>query len=324
VYLAVLFGIDIGGTNTKVGLVDQTGILALASIPTLVPQGPEKWLGRLGACVDQLVAGAGLSRGEIKGAGLDCPGSQDLKAGKVIFAANLPTFNGYALRDSVSKMLGVPTVMDNDANTYAYGEYFFGVGKARHDLVCITLGTGVGGGIVLNGQVLSGPLGVGGELGHIVIEPHGRKCTCGSIGCVECYASATGFRGMLAEALDEGRETRLIRGDDVKEMAEAAENGDPLALEMFGKAGVALARGVTNIVVTTGIGLIVIGAGISRSFESLMRGSFDKELAIRLHMADPASLNVVTSTLGNQAAVMGAAAWAARCLDLNWRLAIAK
>ena len=303
--MGVLLGIDLGGTNTKLGLVGQQGILDRTSLPTRVPQGPDAWLERLGPAAKRLMEQAGIQAAELLGAGIDCPGTMDRTTGQVLFAANLPSFCGYYLRDAVSRALGVPAVLENDANTYAFGEYYFGAGGATRDLICLTLGTGVGGGIILNGQLVLGALGVGGELGHIMVEPEGRPCTCGARGCVECYASATGFRGMLAEALQQGAATSLKAGDDVEQMAQAALAGDGLAQKMFQRAGVALGRGVANLVVTTGIDLIVIGAGISDSFEPLMRPWFKKELALRLHMADPDRVHVVTSTLGNQAGAHG-------------------
>jgi glucokinase len=320
--VAALFGIDLGGTNTKVGLVGPKGIINLASIPTRVDLGPQAWLERLIKCTGSLLNQAGIDPSGMQGAGIDSPGGLDPERTKIVFAPNLKTFNGYPLRDSVEKALSLPTVLENDANAYAYGEFYFGAGKGCHDLICITLGTGVGGGIIINQEIVTGPMGIGGELGHITVEPDGRVCGCGNQGCIESYASATGFRGMLAEALKAGRQTSLKAGDDVKEMAGAAGAGDKVALEMFDKAAVALGRGVASMVVATGIDLYVVGAGISRSFEPLMKKAFEKELKKRLCMADPALIRVVTSTLGNKAAVMGAAAWAARCLKLNWQLDI--
>ena len=316
--MAIILGIDLGGTNTKIGLVDKSGILRLVSIPTLVPDGPEAWLERLRDKVEFFIKESGLERGQVKGIGIDSPGGLDLETGKVTFAPNLPTFNGFDLAGGVAGSLGLPTVLQNDANAYAYGEYYFGVGQDSRDLICLTLGTGVGGGIIINGEIVSGPLGIGGELGHITVEPQGRLCGCGNRGCVESFASAAGLRGSLNEAIRAGRSTGLKPGDDVKEISEAARAGDGLALELFEKAGTALGRVVSMLCVTTGIDLYVIGAGISRSFD-LMQSAFQLELKERLHMIDPSLVRVEISRLGNQAAILGAAAWAARRLELPWQ-----
>ena len=316
--MALILGIDLGGTNTKIGLVGEKGITHEDSMLSLVAQGPEDWLKRLGAKVAGFLKDCGVDRGQVGGAGIDSPGGLDLERGAVAFAPNLKTFNGFALQDRVEQTLGLPTVLQNDANAYAYGEYFFGVGRSGRDIICLTLGTGVGGGVIINGEIVTGPLGIGGELGHITVEPQGRLCGCGARGCVESYASAAGLRGSLKEAVQAGRATCLKPDDDVREMSAAARAGDELAKELFERAGTALGRVVAMLCLTTGIDLFVIGAGISRSFD-LMQPVFELELKERLHMIDPSLVRVEISRLGNQAAILGAAAWAARRLELPWQ-----
>ena len=315
--MGYILGIDLGGTNTKLGLVGQEGVISLDSLPSQVEQGPQAWLERLRSKARDFIAASGVDSAGVKGIGIDSPGGLDLDRGRVTFAPNLETFNGFELRDQVSGALGLPAALQNDANAYAFGEYRFGAGRGLRDLVCLTLGTGVGGGIILDGEIVTGPLKIGGELGHIMIEPQGRLCGCGARGCVESYASATGFRGSLKEAIAAGRSTSLRPDDDVLQMSQAARAGDQLALELFEQAGVALARATAMLCVTVGIGLFVIGAGISRSFD-LMRASFELELKRRLHMIDPGLVRVEISRLGNQAAILGAAAWAAHRLGLAW------
>ena len=316
--MGFILGIDLGGTNTKLGLVGEEGVICLDSLPSLVEQGPQAWLERLEAKAREFIAASGLDPAGLQGIGIDSPGGLDLDRGSVTFAPNLKTFNGFELRDQVAGALGLPAILQNDANAYAFGEYRFGAGGGLRDLVCLTLGTGVGGGIILDGEIVTGPLKIGGELGHIMVEPQGRFCGCGARGCVESYASATGFRGSLKEAIAAGRVTSLGPDDDVLQMSQAARSGDDLAQELFDLAGVALARATAMLCVTVGIGLFVIGAGISRSFD-LMRPSFELELKRRLHMIDPGLVRVEISRLGNQAAILGAAAWAAHRLGLAWK-----
>ncbi len=297
-------GIDLGGTNTRVGLVSPEGLVARESFATQAGQGPGQWLASLAQAVQRLRRQGPQPRG----AGVASPGIIQRPQGVVLRSPNLPAWNGFPLAGEVGKALGLPTVVENDANCYALGEFLFGAGQGR-DLACFTLGTGVGGGIVISGKLVVGPLGTGGELGHTLVKEGGRTCGCGARGCLEAYASATGLKGMLAEALDQGRRTGLAREAEAADIARAAQDGDELAKELMVTAGRALGRAFDNLVATTGLDLIIIGGGVARAWP-LMEPAALAELQDRLRLVEPNRVEIRPALLGDDAPLWGAAALA--------------
>ena len=304
-------GVDLGGTNTRVGLADENGLIGLERFPTRAGEGPEKWLGRLARACAGLKKTAAETGLEVEGLGLGTPGVLDRTRGMVLSSPNLPLWVGFALAAEVSKTCGLAAALENDANLYALGENRFGAGRGHADMACFTLGTGVGGGVILGGEILVGALGCGGELGHINVEPEGRLCGCGARGCLEAYASATGFKGMLAEALAQGRRTSLAPGDGVKNITAACERGDPLARELMDRAGRALGRAINNLVATTGVELIVLGGGVARSWP-MMEQKTRRELGARMRVIDASRIIITRSELEDSAPVLGATVLARR------------
>lgn len=294
-------GIDLGGTNTKVGLVDQSGLRKRERFATRADQGTGQWLDNLRRAADKL-RGQGPKPAA---AGVASPGVIQRPEGVVIRSPNLPAWNGFALAQEVGQALGLPAKVENDANCYALGEHHFGAGQGR-DLACFTLGTGVGGGIIIGGQLLIGPLGTGGELGHSLAISGGRVCGCGAKGCVEAYASATGLAGMLNEALDQGRATRLDRASQATDIANAAREGDGLAQELFALAGRALGLAFANLVTFTGLDLIIIGGGVAPAWP-LMASAAQAAMDERLHLVEPAQVDIQLAQLGDDAPLLGAA-----------------
>ena len=224
----------------------------------------------------------------------------------VLASPNLKLWQGFPFGESLEKALGLPVILENDANCYALGEHRFGHGRGLSDLACFTLGTGVGGGLVIGGRLVVGTLGCGGELGHIVVEPGGRLCGCGAYGCVEAYASATGLRAELKEALAGGAKTCLTAEAGVKDMEAAAVSKDGLALSLFATAGRAMGRAIAATVAVTGIDLVVVGGGVSRGW-FLMEEACRNELARRICMCPASSIKIVRSTLEDAAPLLGAA-----------------
>lgn len=306
--MPVWLGIDIGGTNTRIGLVGDEGLLAARSFATRVDLGPTAWAARLAQEF------AALDGPAAAGAGIACAGSLNRAAGVVDFSTNLRSFNGFCLTGAVKDALGLDAVLENDANLYALGEARFGAGQGRDDLVCLTLGTGVGSGIILGGKLLTGPLGMAGELGHTLVVSDGRPCACGARGCLEAYSSAAGLRSMLSEALEAGRQTILEPGADVHDMSLAAQAGDALALELFAQAGMALGRAFADLVCVLGLDLIIMGGGISPAWP-LMAPAARDELARRLFVTDPSGLEIVMARHKDEAPLLGAAALAAESLQ---------
>jgi glucokinase len=307
-------GIDLGGTNTRVGLVSPEGLVRESAFTTQAEAGPEDWVGRLTRQHADLRQWAGSNGLTLKAAGLGTPGRLDRRQGLVATSPNLPRFNGFPLQGQVASALDLPTVLENDANAYAFGEYRFGAGQGKQDMACYTLGTGVGGGLIIGGNLVTGTMGIGGELGHVLVEEDGRLCPCGAKGCLEAYASATSLMAMLEESLAQGWQSTLESGGSVQEIAQAAENGDFVARQLMSTAGKALGRAAADLVVTTGVDLIVIGGGVARSW-ALMESAAREELGNRLHIADPEEVSLLPGRLGDQAAVLGAAALAQARLE---------
>ena len=206
-------GVDLGGTFIKAGVVNAKGeILSRVSVPTHAKKGRKEIISRIAAAADQARKEAGLSWRGVRAIGLGCPGAIDGTRGIVHLSPNLPGLDGCRLVSSLSRALGrenVSIVLDNDANVAGYAEMWMGAGCDMHSLVLITLGTGIGGAIVLNGNIWRGKHGIAGEVGHHAIFADGVPCPCGGRGCVERYASASALERRFAEAVRAGRRSRL-------------------------------------------------------------------------------------------------------------------
>lgn len=305
--------VDLGGTNTRVGLADDSGLAAWEMFATQAQDGPQAWLTRLGHRLAALMERAGELGLAPAGVGIASAGVLDRTGGRIINSPNLPWFNGLALAQGVAKAAGLPAVLENDANLYALGEHRYGAGRGRADMACLTLGTGVGGGLILGGELVTGPLGTAGELGHVAVEHGGRRCGCGALGCLEAYASATGLKGILAEALAQGRATTLGPGDGVKAMEDAAVRGDALARELFTTAGRMIGRLLCTLVAVTGLDTVVVGGGVARGW-FLIEPAALAELRDEMKLADPSGVTLVRGQLDDAAALLGAAALAAQRL----------
>jgi glucokinase len=234
-------GVDLGGTNIKVGVVDDRGhSLAWDSIPTDAHQGAEDGAKRMGQAVERIITKAGLQKADIGRVGLGSPGTMDIPAGMLIRPHNLPGWFNFPIRDRVARHCGLPVTFANDANAAAYGEFWVGSGCEFRSMVLFTLGTGIGCGIIIGDLTIDGENSHGGECGHIIVDQNddARMCGCGQPGHLEAYASATAVIARANEALSAGRASsltaRLKRGDELTPLlvAEEAEAGDGLALEL--------------------------------------------------------------------------------------------
>ncbi len=303
-------GIDLGGTNTRVALVDQGQVVETLRFATESHKGPEDLVRRLCGALGRLRELAAAKGVSVAGVGLACPGNLDRGAGAVSFSPNLPAMKGFPLVRALGEGCGLPVHLENDANCYALGEHRFGPFRGR-DLALFTLGTGVGGGLILGGRLVVGPLGIGGELGHLLVEPGGRPCGCGAAGCLESYASATGMAGMLREGLAAGRRSCLGPADGPEQVAAAAGDGDELAREIMQRAGTALGRAFASVAVFTGCDLILLGGGVSAAWP-LLEAPARLALADGLRIADPGSITMAPAGLGADAPLLGAAALAER------------
>jgi len=295
------WGIDIGGTDCKVGVVAADGrVLAQTGFPT--PAEPSAAVARIGEARRHLEAGIGR---RIERAGMGAPGPIDLDRGMVVHAPNLG-WREVPLRDMVAVALACPVVIDNDANAAAFGEAWVGAGRGASVLLLVTLGTGVGGGVVAGGRVFHGARGLAVEVGHQVIVPDGRVCSCGKRGCLEAYFSG---HALIEQALEtmgsfNGRQ-------DHKELFERYAAGDPQVVPWIAEALDVLARGVAQAGVLFDPDRIVFTGGLTRSWDVFGEGLV-ASIVRRMGPAGPAAQGILLTALHGNAGVIGAAGLALR------------
>lgn len=267
------WGIDIGGTGIKIGLVDSVGqTLAYHRIPTRQDEGPKAAMQRVAEFVQETENLLGVSDQVVR-VGLGAPGPMDLPRGYLVAPPQLPDWWDFPIRDTVANLLGKPVSFLNDANAAAYGEFWLGSGRSELSMVLLTLGTGVGGGIIVDGELVNGVNSCGSECGHIIIDPSPTAQLCvwgGGRGHLEAYASASGVVQRTRMRLTEGAESSLsglLGGNDseltAKKVYEAATQGDDLALEIVDNTGHWLGIGVTTLVHTLDPGSVVLGGAMN-------------------------------------------------------------
>ncbi|HEY6808259.1 MAG TPA: ROK family protein [Gemmatimonadales bacterium] len=308
-----IVGVDIGGTNLVVGTVAEDGseLVGLVSEPTLPEQGADAVLGRIARLARASMAEA---RGkEIIGVGIGSPGPLDTKRGIVLLTPNLGWKN-LPVRDRVGALLNLPAALDNDANCAVYGEWWQGAARGARHVVGLTIGTGIGGGIVLDGAIYHGASDSAGEIGHTTIDPSGRRCKCGNYGCLEAYASGPAIAARAVEGLDAGVDSSLPRyvdGDFSRITAqvvyEAANDGDTFALELVNETAKILGAGVANIVNIFNPDVVVICGGVTLAGDRLFV-PLRSEVTRRAFKPAVQVCRIVPGALTGTAGVYGAAA----------------
>lgn len=263
-------GVDVGGTNIKAGVVDDTGrSLSRASVPTEASRGHETGLENIERVIQLAVAQASTTLSEIRGIGLATPGTMDIPEGRLIQPANLPAWADFHIEARVAERMQRPTVLQNDANAAAYGEYWAGAARSAGSLVFWTLGTGVGCGIIVNNMIIEGAHSHGGECGHIIIEMQGgRLCGTGQYGTLEAYAGARALVSRCMEALATGRASTLRDRAANEELtplmiAEAAQAGDMLAEELVLETARILAVGTVTLMHTIDPAVVLFGGAMT-------------------------------------------------------------
>lgn len=296
----MILGIDIGGTTSKLGLVQEGKVIGRTRISTTGHSDEHAFADALVAAGRQL---AFEHAAEITALGIGAPNANQL-SGIIEMAPNLPWRHDVPLAMMMTEHLGVPATLGNDANAAALGEWRYGAGQGFSDLLVVTLGTGLGSGFIANGQLVLGSAGNAGELGHITLVPGGRACTCGRHGCLEAYVSIRGILATHAEL--SAKDAPSPSG--VKAIAEAALGGDPCALTCFDRTAEWLAIGLANAVCITGPARIVLFGGLARNGDLLMRpllSHFEKAL---LNIYQGRVDLVLTALPADDAALLGAAA----------------
>lgn len=314
-------GLDVGGTTMKAAVVDDAGNAAPSiSLPTEPHLGQDHGLATMAEAIRQAVRAAKLKMADVAAIGVATPGLMDIKLGLILDPPNLKPWRNVPVRDHIRKTFGKPTAFQNDANAAAFGEYWVGAGRDFHSLVLFTLGTGVGGGVIINDRVIEGAHSHGGELGHmrIALPDGGRLCGCGRRGCLEAYASATAVVGRTREAMaahhGPTRLRELLRDDDgsamtSEEVFDLAAAGDPLAEQIVDDTAYYLALGASAIISVVDPELIAFGGGMIAAGEPFLAKI--KEYVGRFALSYPAKqVQVRYAQLGSDAGFIGAAACA--------------
>jgi glucokinase len=265
-----LLGIDIGGTNVKLGVIrtgDQFAVLKKISIPTNSSDPADQFVQRVAEATKRIISETGQKP---VGVGVGCPGLIDPKSGMVKKSPNLPNLPHFPLRDRLQSLLGLDVEIQNDANAAALGEFLFGPSKGINNLILLTLGTGVGGGVVADGHLLQGADNAAAELGHVKVEfTNGHPCACGKSGCIEAYAGAAGIARI---AQDLGAHSPAAGKFDTHALADAAKSGNQAAQKTFFIVGQYLGRAIANFIDTFNPEKVVIGGGASATMELLRPG----------------------------------------------------
>jgi glucokinase len=308
-----IVGVDLGGTNIVVGLLPIEGgeVLGLRVLPTDAQRGPkfvvDRIIGLVEEAIGQVLDEQGGSRADLAGVGIGSPGPLDRQAGVVINTPNLGWRN-FPLRDLIANAVRLPATLDNDANCATYGEWWLGAGKGVDTLVGLTLGTGIGGGIVLNGQIYHG------EIGHMTIDSTGRRCKCGNYGCLEAYASGPAIALRAIEGIEAGVETALTdmvggRLDDITAATvyEGVVAGDEYATEVMKDTAKFLGAGIASIINILNPEMVVIAGGVTRAGDHLF-GPLRSEVRRRAFRAAEERCSIVSGALPGTAGVVGAAA----------------
>jgi glucokinase len=308
-------GIDMGGMSVKLGLVNEENqIVDKLVIPTRLDVAPEEMINDMINAVSDLLAQQGLTLADCHGIGIGSPGTIDDKNGVILYSNNFHWEN-VAIVEQMQKQLSLPIGIANDADAAALGEVCAGAAKGAQNAILITLGTGVGGGIIQNGSIFHGPLNGGSELGHMVIQMNGEPCTCGRKGCLEAYASATALLRMARQAAKNHPDSIMNQmcHNDLNLMNgiipfESASQGDAAAKETIDEYLSCLATGIANIINIFRPEIIILGGGVAAQKENLTTPLQEKVNALCFGGSYGEIARIVTSSLGNDAGIIGAAA----------------
>jgi glucokinase len=299
---------DLGGTNLRMAVVNSYGeIVHRSKVPTPQTSRREDVLDAITASFEQCVAETS-DGGTVVAFGAAVPATVNSRDGVILRSPNLPVLNGLEFTTVFSEKLGLPVVLENDANSAAVGENWKGASRGIQNSICVTLGTGVGGGIIIDGKLLRGVDGTAGEIGHIAVEPEGYPCGCGSRGCVEQYSSAIGVKNLAAELAVRYPNNKLSGADDISPLKvyEAGLAGDELALEVFRTFGIYLGIALGGLVNVLNPEAIVIGGGVSAGWDLFIEPL--REEIFRRAFRHPAErVRLMRSELGDDAGIVGAA-----------------
>jgi glucokinase len=307
-----VLGIDVGGTNLVAGVLAEDGseVLGVVSEPTLAAQGADPVIGRIIKLGKASIKESGK---KVEGIGIGSPGPLDTKKGIVLLTPNLGWTN-MPLRDRVSEGLDLPAMLDNDANCAIFGEWWRGAARGAKYVIGLTLGTGIGGGIIIDGKIYHGASDAAGEFGHVTIDANGRRCKCGNYGCIEAYASGPAIAERAVEGIESGVDTALAQyvKDDLTKITaqivyEAANDGDEWALEVVRETASLLGSAVASFINIFNPEVVVICGGVTQAGDKLFN-PLRSEVKRRAFKPAWEVCKIVPGTLPGTAGVYGAAA----------------
>jgi glucokinase len=306
-------GVDVGGTNIRMAVVDAAGaIVGILKQPTHAGRDMTQIIGDVARGIETLIGMHVGSREQVSGIGLGMPGFLSLQSGVIHSSPNLPTARETPASSLLQQLTGLPVFMENDANAAAIGEHWVGAGQGARHLLCVTLGTGVGSGVILNHRIWHGSNDLAGELGHTVLVPDGLPCKCGRRGCLEAYVSATGIVARTASALEEGRNSSLGafgKPDNpltALAVCEHAEKGDRLARDIFAETGRYLGIALANVLNLLDLEMIIIGGRVAQAGDMLLQPTIHEMSTMALRAAYH-PVHILQARLGDHAGVIGAA-----------------
>ena len=307
-------GIDVGGTNVKIALVDKSGkIIYSNSVPTYAKMGYEYTVNNIKQAIKDLMKETNTTAKDIDGIGFDFPGQVDYKTGVVKLAPNIPGWVNVPIAQMIEEEFHIPTRIDNDVRCAALGEMKFGAGQGCENFVCITVGTGIGSGLVVNGQLVRGASNAAGEIGHIKLQmKDGLICGCGDTGCLEAYASGPSIVAMAQDYIKGGKSTKFremaaAEGGEITPymVAKAAEAGDPVAKRIFAIVGEYIGIGLTSVINLLNPEKVIIGGGVAEAGDLLL-DPIRKTIKERAMVVAGSAVEIVPAQLGNSAGVIGA------------------
>ena len=304
--------IDLGGTKMRVAVVDKAGTLVQRDAElTLAHQGRDQTVERLTRMIAQLISLTGEK--ELVGIGASLAGPVDPDTGTMHSPPNLPGWDGFSPKTLLEKTFNLPVWAANDASLGAIGEHTYGIGQGVTNMLYLTVSTGIGGGIIVDGSPILGARGFAGELGHMSIDRNGPLCKCGNVGCLETFASGTAIARFARERLEGGQNSlirEIVEGDltrvSAKVVMEAAHQGDPLAGELVEQFARDLGLGLVNLMHIFDPQMIILGGGVSQSYQiysTALNAAIQRH--VMAHLRE--HINVVTSVLGDDAPLLGAA-----------------
>ncbi len=314
---APVLAIDLGGTKIIAAVISRQGrVMARESYLTSAGEGPQAVIDRILLATDHLLGVSNIDLSQLHSISIAAAGAIDFELGVVTSSPNLTGWHDVPLRDVVSSKYKVKTFLVNDASAAALGEHEFGAGRGVSNLIYLTVSTGIGGGIIINGRLYLGPSGSAGEAGHMTIDVHGPECSCGNIGCLEMLASGTAIAREAIRRIRGGGSSSLtemvggkIENITAEEVGAAAEGGDSLALEVISQAATYLGAGMVNLVNIFNPEMIIVGGGVAQMGELLLAPA-RQVVEARAFKLPAQAVRIVPAQLGDEAGVLGAAVFA--------------